>query len=165
MNAVSERAGSGAFWAFLPVLLLAASVCGVGTMATIASRDPSFSLERDYYDRAVHWDREQAQAAQNRRLDYRLSLRVSAAPELVVSLANRTGDALRGASVRAEAFANARAANPVQLAFSEGADGNYRTRLDAPRAGLWEFRFRVDAEGEHFTQVVRVDLPVRVGQP
>lgn len=165
MNAVSARPEKGTLWAFLPVVLLAASLSGVGAMATIASRDPSFSLERDYYDRAVHWDREQAQAERNRRLDYRISLRTLAAPELEVTLTDRKGEALRGASVRAEAFANARAANITQLAFSEASDGHYRARLDAPRAGLWEFRFRVDAQGQRFTQVVRADLPTGVGQP
>ncbi|HWA74016.1 MAG TPA: FixH family protein [Polyangiaceae bacterium] len=165
MTQVSARAGSGAFWAFLPVLLLAASLAGVGTMATIAARDPSFSLERDYYDRAVHWDREQAQAAENQRLGYQLSLRVSGPGEVEVSLADRQGGELRGAVLRAEAFSNARAANVQKLSFLEAADGTYRARIDAPRPGLWEFRFRVETQGQHFTQVVRADLPAGAAQP
>jgi hypothetical protein len=64
--------------------------------------------------------------------------------------------------VRAEAFANARAANVKKLEFSEAADGTYRARLDSPRPGLWEFRFRVEHAQQHFTDVVRADVPAQL---
>lgn len=165
MSTASAGAGGGTFWALVPVALLAASLAGVGTMAFIASRDPGFSLERDYYDKAVHWEREQAQAQQNERLGYRLTLRAEDPSALEVGLSERSGAALRGASVRAEAFANARAGNVQSLVFVEGPNGTYRAQLGSPRAGLWEFRFRVESAGERFTEVVRTDVGAGVRAP
>jgi nitrogen fixation protein FixH len=162
---VTEPRSRGLFWALVPVGLLVASVVGVGSMAVIATRDPGFSLERDYYSRAVHWDREQDQRQENQRLGYQLTLESSDPAALIVRLHDRNGEELRGASVHAEAFANARAANVRQLAFTEGADGTYRARLDAPRPGLWEFRFRVDNAALHFTEVVRVDVSAGPAHP
>ena len=148
----------GLFWALVPVGLLAASLCGVGSMAVIASGDPSFSLEHDYYGRAVHWEQEQAQIRENQRLGYRLKLEFERAA-LVVHLRDRDGEPVRGASVRAEAFANARAANIRQLVFSERGDGTYHAAFGSARPGLWEFRFRVENAALTFTNVVRADIP------
>ena len=36
-------------WPWVPAGLLGAMLIGLGTMATIAIRDPGFALERDYY--------------------------------------------------------------------------------------------------------------------
>jgi nitrogen fixation protein FixH len=151
----------GLFWAFLPVALLTASVVGVGSAASIAMRDPGFALEKNYYDRAVHWDGEQAQAANNARLGYHLALAVApagAASELVVRLTDRGGAPLSAAVVQAEAFANARSADRRALSFTAAPDGTYRALLVNARPGLWEFRFDVHALGEHFTELVRTDV-------
>lgn len=164
-TAVTEPRSRGLFWALVPVGLLVASVLGVGSMAVIAARDPGFSLERDYYSRAVHWDREQAQRQENRRLGYQLTLESSDPAALVARLHDRNGEELRGATVSAEAFANARAGNIRKLAFTEGADGTYRAQLDSPRPGLWEFRFRVEHAALHFTDVVRADVLAGSGKP
>lgn len=158
MSAAPAGKGSGRVWALLPVGLLAACLLGLGTMGVIAARDPSFSLERDYYERAVHWEREQAQWTENARLGYRLELESADPAELVVRVRDAEGLVLRGASVHAEAFANARAASVRELEFSEAADGTYRAKLGAARPGLWEFRFRVQRASERFTHVVRTDL-------
>jgi hypothetical protein len=50
---------SGAFWAWVPATLLGSMLAGLGIMAYIAVDDPTFALEPDYYDKAVHWDRGQ----------------------------------------------------------------------------------------------------------
>jgi hypothetical protein len=134
-------------------------------MAVIAARDPGFSLERDYYTRAVHWDEQQAQNQQNQRLGYRLSPVSTGPSALSVRLVDRNGEPVRGAVVRAEAFANARAANIRKLAFSEGAAGIYRVELGSARPGLWEFRFRVEHAGRVFTEVSRLDIPSGASAP
>ena len=71
MKALRERAWDQR-WAFAPVALLLASVGGLATMASIASDDPSFSLEPSYYEKAVHWDEQQAKRAASKRLGWRL---------------------------------------------------------------------------------------------
>jgi nitrogen fixation protein FixH len=152
----------GWFWALVPVALLTASVAGVGTMASIAARDPGFALEKNYYDRAVHWDRSQAQAAENARLGYRLSGEVVAsggASEVVLRFVDRSGAPVPGAHLTVEAFANARARDRRPLTFVEGENGSYRATLADARPGLWELRVDASVGGDHFTDAVRVDVP------
>ncbi|HEV8549379.1 MAG TPA: FixH family protein [Polyangiaceae bacterium] len=159
--AVATSAG-GTFWAFVPVVLLAASLAGVGSMCSIAIRDPGFALEKNYYERAVGWDGEQAQWRENARLGYHLDAAFVAAAggtELVAHLFDRAGVPLRGAVVRVEAFANARSGQRRELTLTEGPESGYTGRLERARPGLWELRFRVEHDGARFTETVRADVP------
>lgn len=153
--------GRGWFWAAVPAVLLVASLVGVGTLASIAARDPGFALEKNYYDKAVHWDRQEAQRLANERLGYHLALALESVPsgvELVVRLSDREGVALAGAEVSVEAFANARAGDVRRLILRAAPDGSYRAVLANARPGLWEFRCDVHVAGEHFTRDVRADV-------
>jgi nitrogen fixation protein FixH len=161
----APNAGGGLFWALVPVVLLVASVGGVGTMAAIATRDPGFALEKNYYDRAVHWDREQAQRTENARLAWRIVLELAPRPygaEVVVRVLDRAGVSLQGAGVSAEAFANARAGDRRSLLLEERPDGTYRAALPEPRPGVWEIRLVVLRGGSRFTEVVRAEVPARM---
>ena len=167
-GAVSDGAprSRGLFWAALPALLLGASLLGVGTMVSIAVRDPSFALERNYYERAVHWDRQREQEETNARLGYGLTLALEQGRdgvELDLSLADGARVPLSGAQVKVEAFANARAGERRFLTLVPTADGRYRASVGHARAGLWEFRFDVQAGGEHFTRTLRKDVPAEGG--
>src|SRR5450432_1832313 len=91
-----KKRGS-ARWALVPVVLLASSFFGVGGMALVAIRDPNFALEPDYYQKALHWDQVQAQAANNQRLGYTFSAPPSVALDrhgnasLEVKISTRNG--------------------------------------------------------------------------
>jgi len=161
LNPDARTTGRGLVWAFVPVALLAASLIGVGTMSSIAARDPAFALETNYYDRAVHWDAQQAQWAENARLGYQVevtSTPVAGGSELVVHVLDRQRQPLHSAVVRAEAFANARAAERTNLMFTERPDGAYAATLARARPGVWELRFQVEHAGEHFTANMRTEL-------
>ncbi|HTQ04712.1 MAG TPA: FixH family protein [Polyangiaceae bacterium] len=161
LNHEDRTTARGLVWAFVPVALLAASVIGVGTMCSIATHDPGFATEKDYYERAVRWDSEQAQWAENARLGYRASVESRPWPggvELVVRVLDRQGSPVRGATVHAEAFANARSADRHELVLAERTDGGYAVVLPQPRPGLWEIRVRVERDGERFTANLRTDL-------
>jgi hypothetical protein len=150
------------FWALVPVALLAASTSGLLVMASIAKDDPGFALESNYYERAVRWDRQQLQSAENARLGYRVELEAVAtrdAIELHATPFDRAGARLEGCVLAVDAFANARAADVRHLTLQRGADGTHRASLGAARPGLWEFRFNVLRNGERFTQTVRLDVP------
>jgi nitrogen fixation protein FixH len=152
---------TGRFWALFPVALLGSSLLGLGTMASIATRDPGFALERDYYQRAVRFEEEQAQQVENARLGYQVSLEVVAAAdgaELVVTLSSKQGAPLPEATLRAEAFANARAADVRELEFRRDAGGRYRAKLERGTPGLWEFRLVAVNGKERFTSTIRRDI-------
>lgn len=160
----SRPSPRGLFWAFVPVILLGSTLVGLGTAAHIATRDPGFALETDYYQRAVQWNAQQARWAENERLGYTLAFAV-AGESLVVTLRDRDGQPLRGATLTAEAFSNARAAARRSLEFVEGDGGEYRVALPHARPGLWEFRLDAAKDGRHFTQVERADVGVSEGGP
>jgi len=158
------RPAGGSRWALVPVFLLASSVLGVGSMAFVATHDPSFSTEPDYYQKAVHWDETQAQAAENQRLGYALALPLSftrnAAQQATIELVvrDRAGQLVSGAEVRAEAFSNLAASEVTALEFSERSPGRYEATLRARHLGVWNFRVSARHNGDHVTAELRSDL-------
>jgi hypothetical protein len=158
-------------WALVPVALLLSSALGVGTMAIIAARDPHFATEPDYYQKAIHWDQTQAQAATNQRLGY--AVRAPAAlgidrqglVTLDFSLDDNTGRRARAGQLVGEAFANAYSGEVVRLVLREQASGSYQATFNVKHPGLWIFRIAGTASGERFTADFRVDLKQAGSEP
>jgi hypothetical protein len=150
-------------WPWVPGGLLASMLTGLGTLAVIATNDPGFALERDYYRKAVRYDREVAQRTENARLGWKLGATLSrdetgGTTSLLVTAEDPHGP-LAGARVTVEAIENARASTVYDLTLVEGSRGSYRGSLPSRRGGLWELRLRADRGSERFTQVARVNLP------
>ncbi|MET0792677.1 MAG: FixH family protein [Polyangiaceae bacterium] len=151
-------------WAFVPVALLSSSALGVGSMAVVAVRDPSFATEENYYQKAIHWDQTQAQAGENQRLGFRvvapasLLLDAQGHARLELTLQDRLGQPIRGASVTAQAFANAYSAELHRVTFQETAAGVYASAVDAQHAGLWVFRVTAQTPAARFTADSRLVL-------
>lgn len=155
----------GTFWAFVPAGLLTAMVGGLVTMAVIANDDPGFALERDYYAKAIGYDAEMAQRATNQQLGWHVEARCGAAEgepcaELVASVNGPAGP-VAGARVTVEALRNARAGRVLEAELRERAPGEYAATLAIDRGGIWEVRFTVDRDRDHFTESVRIEVPER----
>ncbi len=150
-------------WPWVPVVLLTTMVGGLLFMAKIATDDPGFAVEKDYYQKAVAWDDHRAQLAENGRLGWKLSLETKTSGrdmELVAKLTDDHGRPVPGATLHVEAFANARAGHVVSAELSAAPDGTLRGKLPMYRAGLWEFRFSAEHSGARFTKVIRQDVAV-----
>ena len=164
MTTREAATSSGTFWAWVPAMLRGSMLLGLGTMAFIAIDDPSFALEPNYYDKAVHWDRSQAEARDSQALGLRLTLlqplssSLRGDVELVLSVRDRGDLPVRGAAVALEAFPNAYATRVQQVSLLEISPGVYRAKLAHGVRGLWELRFDVAQGGSHFRQVLRVDV-------
>jgi hypothetical protein len=141
-------------------------LAGLGVMASIATRDPGFALERDYYQKAVTYDRVIAQRGENARLGWLLQTELgAAAPDGSTPLSVRVRDAagpVVGARVSVEAIRNAAAQRPLDATLAERAPGEYAGNLAFARGGLWELRLVVERGRERFTAVERRDVPERV---
>lgn len=149
-------------WAMAPAGLLGAMVAGLVVMAVIASNDPGFALERDYYAKAVSYDQEIAQREQNQKLGWRVEAKSGAIDAtgraaLVVRVTDGAGP-IAGARVQVEALRNASASRVVEASLIEARPGEYRAELDLRRGGLWEFRLEILRSGERFTEVSRLDV-------
>jgi nitrogen fixation protein FixH len=150
-------------WPWVPGALLSSMLAGLGTLAAIAMNDPGFALERDYYRKAVGYDREIEQRTENAQLGWRLQAALSrdttgSTTTLVVSADDAAGP-VTGAQVTAEAIENAHAATVFDLTLVEIAPGRYRATVPVARPGLWELRLSLVRGGERFTEVVRLTTP------
>ncbi|MEO6598536.1 MAG: FixH family protein [Polyangiaceae bacterium] len=163
MTKAVENVGKG-YWAWVPVGLLTASTLGVGSLAVIAVHDPNFALEPNYYDNALHWDRSQAQAAENQRLGYRITLVSKIAADargnakLRVRISDADGREANDATVHATAFANAYAGEATALELQRTEPGIYAAPLNAQHLGLWEFRLVVTQGRDRVTSTLRSDV-------
>jgi nitrogen fixation protein FixH len=137
---------------------------GLGVLTYIATDDPHFALEPNYYDKAVHWDRTQREARDSEALGFQLALPTTLALsadgslELELRVTDRERAALSSAVVELEAFPNAYASRVERLTLRETSPGVYRGRLAGRARGLWELRFSVSKGDRHFHQSVRRDV-------
>jgi hypothetical protein len=142
--------------------LLGFMLAGLGTMAAIATNDPGFALEKNYYAKAVAYDHEIAQRGENARLGWSVdaelgTVRPGVETPLVVRLSD-AGGPVSGASGRVEALRNASAGVVLEAHLEERSPGVYRALLPARRGGLWELRLAFERRGEHFTTTLRRDV-------
>jgi hypothetical protein len=151
-------------WPWVPVLLLGSMLVGLGGMAYLAINDPGFALEPNYYDKAVHWDQSQAEAAASRALGLQvtfskpLELSKSGALELELSIRDRDGASFSGARVELEAFANAHASRIESVLLRETAPGVYSAEIARGSRGLWELRIAVRRGDVRYRDVVRAEV-------
>lgn len=154
----------GALWAWVPAIMLGSMLLGLGTMAYVAVDDPHFALERDYYDKAVHWDRSQAAARASASSGLSLSLTrplvtsADGSVEVEVRVTDRENRPVQGARVQLQAFPNAYAERIETSSLRESAPGTYVGRIERGVLGLWELRFGLVSGASRFHEVVRQDV-------
>lgn len=154
---------TGWVWPAAVVAVLAGSAAMNIAFVVVATRDPSFAVERDYYQKALAWDATRAQEAQNAALGWRLHsslvpARDGQGMELRARLTAADGEPIEGAAIGVEAFHNARASHVVSSSLSPRGGGDYSTILPVSRAGLWELRFRIAVGSQVFTATMMEEL-------
>ncbi len=153
-----------------PALIVGALVLHVvASLVTvfIATSNPSYAVEEDYYQKALAWDERRAQERHSRELGWQLDVEVApppaagSDPTLVVRLADGNGQPLDGARVAVAVFHNARADQILRAELAATGAGAYACPLAMRRPGVWELRFVVDRGGERFTHTVRRHLNLK----
>lgn len=152
----------GLQWPIGVVAVLALTVAANIYVAVRANDDPSVHIERDYYQKAVRFDADQALRKRSERLGWRLQLASSRAgtgqETISVVLVDSAGSPVRGAVVRLAAHAVARA-NDVFTGTAVAAGDRYVTTLPMARRGLWDVEVEVVRGGDRFVATQRLDLP------
>ena len=147
----------GAPW---PVAIVAFLVAGASANVYLlvrASSDPAFSVEPDYYAKAIAWDAHLAQMAHNEALGWKAALSTDEGG-IVVRLEDRDGRPVAGAAVTLEAFPMARGNQIVRGSLGETPEHAYRADLSFARAGLWEFRLAAQRGADTFTAILDQDV-------
>lgn len=147
------------FWPFpgLVFVLIGLSLTIAVVTVTLATNDPSFGLEEDYFAKAVAWDETAAQLEKNRELGWdakvELSNRLDGRGERAVTvlLTDAEGQALDGAKVEVFSFHKARRKETLSFELVEIAPGRYTAGAPMTREGQWSVRLRVTRGDEVFT--------------
>lgn len=155
----------GAMW---PIAMAGILACGVGAnvwLIRIASADPSFAVEENYYQRALRWDDELAQRARNDSLGWYVQAALAPASgrgdtEVHVRLWDALGTPIVADTARVRALHVARAADVFDLELLPVEGGGYVARMPMMRHGLWELRFEIWRGADRFTAVRRLDAVV-----
>lgn len=140
----TSRAGSGQSlwpWPALLIVFFAINFIVVAITIVLASTDPSFAIEPNYYNRAINWDNEMARRQASEALGWHVVCDDAAVGELLaLRLTDREGNVVSGAYVQVEAFHQASASQRTLISLVETESGLYRAALPSTRTGYWELR-------------------------
>lgn len=150
------------FWPFpgMVFVLIGLSLTMAAVTITLATNDPSFGLEEDYFAKAVAWDETAAQMQTNERLGWNADVELSKTLDgkgersITVLLTDRAGDPIEGANLEAFAFHNARRSETYQFGFAEIAPGRYAAGQALAREGRWTLRLRATQGEDVFTESI-----------
>jgi len=157
--------GKGYFWpiAVVGVLMLSLVICG--TTLYFAATDASFSVESNYYARAVAWDEHMAEQRRSDALGWSAKVEVMSEAEgaeadhrrLRLVLTGPDGGAIEGAQIGGVLFHRARRRFEIEPVFADVGGGVYVAMVPMGRAGYWELRLDVAGPaGERFLHVAEL---------
>jgi len=148
----------GSLWPWVIGGALALHILVSLAVVFFATTDASYAVEEDYYQKAIRWDEKRAQDRTNDELGWSLGLAVTPPttpgeqPTIDVELTDVDGKPLAGATLALETFHKARSEDIIRTALEPAGDAGHYTASPAMRHnGLWELRFTVDRDGDHFT--------------
>jgi len=155
----------GMGWPIGIAAVLLTSVAGNLVLMRIANNDPSFAIERDYYQRAVAFDTTMREASRSDALGWTADMALAAdraeRGALRIRILDRNGAPVPTDSISVVAFFNARANDRFTLHLS-GADlespGVYRAVIPVSHRGQWEVQVDAWRGSEHFVATSRVEV-------
>lgn len=156
----------GQLWPAAMIAVLALTVIANLAVLSLAHDPDAAIVEPDAYPRAVAWDSTAARRDASDALGWTAVAAIgalegageSARADVQVTIVDRDGRPVDGASVTVEAIHNREIRRPsAELAARGG--GAYAAAMPLPRAGLWELRVQADRGGDHFTTSLRADAP------
>jgi nitrogen fixation protein FixH len=149
------------WWPAALVAVLAVTVVANVALLWKANSDPSFAVEPDYYQRAVHWDSTIAQRQRSDALHWRAAARLAPPDDgeatIFVTLTTRDGAPVDSADVRAEASHNARGADVYQVRLLASGPGLYAARIPSRAQGLWRVDLTATRGPDRFAERLTLD--------
>ena len=149
-------------WPTIVVVVLSGYVVFGISAARVATHDPNFSVEPDYYKKAVAWDSTLAQDRRNVALGWKLSPTLGPvgrghAARLAFDVRDAAGTRVPDVKVSIEARQVAHAEELIRATLSADSTGDYSGELPMGRAGLWEVRVVATRGADRFATSVRMD--------
>lgn len=148
-------------WPGMVIVFILGNIGVCAVTVAVAMRAGDRGVEPEYYQKAMHWD--QAVAAEKKsaelgwRIVYESHPRVG--QPVRVRVLDAHGEPVAGAKVTLQTFHHTTASKRIEAAFSGDASSGVMSSDFAPdRAGLWQFRWSVDAGGEHYQHEEAVEV-------
>ena len=155
-------------WPLIIVGLLSVHVIVSLFFVYVATSNPSFAVEEDYYQKALKWDEKRAQDSINQSLGWlcEASLESATTPggpaTVSVDLHDDEGSVIDDAMVTVECFALARSGRVLRETLTSIGNGEYEADIDARRPGLWEIRIRAERAEQLFTFTERTTFTTAI---
>ena len=133
-------------WPIAIVGIIALHSAAMVTVIAIATRNPSFSVEPDHYQKALGWDRLAARKQASDLLSWKAEITTDTQLDgartrrLECHIVDHEGKPVTGATVSILAFPHARGEERVRMDLREAEPGIYAVRAPMARPGLWELR-------------------------
>ena len=159
MNAAREPPTSqGLQWPLLVAAMIVVQMTAGAGATYLALRDPAHTVTPGYHARALAWDEEAARRDASAKLGWGAAAEILGAPgqrKLRVTLHDRAGQPVDGATVQATVFHHARGKEIANLSLAPAGPGAYAAALAAERSGVWEVRLTVRRGNDtfHWTDV------------
>ena len=157
---MSETAGKARRWPVVIVSILCLHAAGMVGVILVATRDPSFAVEPNHYQKALAWDAFAARAHASQALGWKASARsegtadANGTRELDLRIVDRDGQAVTGATTAVLAFPHARGEQRSRIDLRESSPGNYRARAPMGREGIWELRLSARRGSDFFATTI-----------
>ena len=167
MSATSAEArpvGRSWLWPTIIISALSLHLMALIVVAFVATRDPSFAVEPNHYQKALAWDGSAARLRASQQLGWTVSLQTDRGADelgrrrLACRIVDKDGIDVVGADVQLLMFHHARAADRVHVSLSPEKDGTYAALVPMKRAGLWECRIAARRGDALFNTVVMQEV-------
>lgn len=156
--------GRSWLWPTVVIGVLALHAVALVVVVFIATRDPSFAVEPNHYQKALAWDGSAARLRASQQLGWTASIQTDQASDelgrrrLTCRIVDKDGIAVVGATVRLVMFHHARAADRLEVSLSPEKDGTYAAVVPMKRKGLWECRVAARRGDSLFSTVVMQEV-------
>jgi nitrogen fixation protein FixH len=131
-------------WPLIVVGLLLGHISIMITAVVLATSDKSFAVLPDYYQKAVNWDRSQADLRASEKLGWQVMLVPSPDVDptgrrtLTLTLADSDGRPIGNADVEVSAYHQARPNEVIQATFHTDASGQASQVVTMRREGFYQ---------------------------
>jgi nitrogen fixation protein FixH len=149
---------SGKHWPVIIVALLLGNVTAVMVLIGSSRAGESHHVVPDYYEKAVAWDQTMAQERANLDLGWSVEVTPGTGGELVLTVRDRAGAPVEGATIQIDGFHRANASSIVRALAADRGEGRYVALLPIARAGLWQLELTATRGPAVFTRTLVRDL-------
>jgi nitrogen fixation protein FixH len=147
-------------WPLAIVAMIGLHATGMVVVILVATRDPSFAVEPNSYQKALAWDAFSARRHASEALGW--TARVHSDRQfdaghmrtLDCEILDRAGHPVEGATAAVLAFPHSRGEERTRITLREVAPGDYSARAPLVRTGIWELRLVAQRGAEIFTKTL-----------